>query len=47
MILCKRKEIPSIKCDEWNLSLCVINLGAYLEKIHSFSMKILNERRTE
>ena len=21
-----------IKCDEWNLSLCVINLGAYLEK---------------
>ena len=32
MILCKRKEIPSIKCDEWNLSLCVINLGDYLEK---------------
>ena len=32
MILCKRKEIPSIKCDKWNLLLCVISLGAYLEK---------------
>ena len=32
MILCKRKEIPNVGGDEWNLSLCVISLGAYLEK---------------
>ena len=32
MILCKRKEIPDANGDEWNLSLCVISLGAYLEK---------------
>ena len=28
----KKREIPNAKWGEWNLSLCVISLGAYLEK---------------
>ena len=32
MILCNKKETPVARWGEWNLSLCVISLGAYLEK---------------